>query len=227
MVGFSYNISPGLKDSLGRIEHFRKQILLSPLPPKTELHLRFEAMVNRLYWSLALAENSTSKSDMVKLLTHESSKGFSREQKEVLGYKKALTYISQEWLASPKAVVPKTVTFLHELTNAPGSLKFAESRLKPFLEYLQVNPENPIIQAGLAQIELIELAPFTDGNGRTARLLGLLFLYKYGYDARGLLVLEEYFRRDLSLFKQASTSIKQAGNATSWLEYFAKAAETQ
>jgi Fic family protein len=92
---------------------------------------------------------------------------------------------------------------------------------------LQAGSENPVIQAGVAQIQLVTLAPFTDGNGRTARLLALLFLYKAGFDFRGLLVLEEYFRRDLAAFQEATESVSKNQNLTFWLEYFAKGVETQ
>lgn len=226
MIGLSYQLSPPLKDSLQKIEHLRRQILLAPLPRKTEQQLRFEAMINRLYWSLSLSENTLTRKEMINLVTKEGKEKLTKEQKEVVSLKKALDYISWEWLVSSKTVTPKTVIMLHELA-CPGSLRLAEGRLTPFLDYLQVNLENPIVQAGITQIQLIQLAPFTDGNGRTARLLALLFLYKYGYDFRGLLCLEEFWRKDLTGFRTHTETAVKTGSLTSWLGYFAKAAETQ
>lgn len=227
MVGLSYQVSPALKESLQKIEHFRRQVLLTPLPPKTEIRLRWETMIERLYWSLNLAENSLTKNEMVKLLIHREGKKLHADGKQILGYKKALDYISQEWLVSTKMVTAKTVLLLHELASCPGSFRLSETRLNPFLDYLQVNPENPTIAAAIAQMQIIELSPFTDGNGRVSRLLALLFLYKYGYDCRGMLALEEYFRRDLAALKSHTDHALKTGSLTGWIEYFAKGLQTQ
>ncbi len=44
-----------------------------------------------------------------------------------------------------------------------------------------LNQENPIILAAVAHHEMAKIHPFTDGNGRTARLLLNLILMKQGY----------------------------------------------
>jgi len=236
MVNLSYNLSSSLTESLQRIENLRHRILLAPLPPKTELKLRFEAMVNRIYWSLTLSGNSLTKTEMVKLLisNHHSRKKLTQDEQDVINYKKALDYISQNWLVSSNRITPKVVIALHDLACA-GRLRRTETELKQVLDYLQVglsvslaaSSENPVIQAGIAQIQLVALAPFTHGNGRTARLLALLFLYKAGFDFRGLLVLERYFRRDLAAFREATENVYKNQNLTLWLEYFAKGVAAQ
>src|SRR5260370_1233083 len=40
---------------------------------------------------------------------------------------------------------------------------------------------HPILVAGIAQFQLVHIHPFLDGNGRTARLLSILCLYRKGY----------------------------------------------
>jgi Fic family protein len=47
-------------------------------------------------------------------------------------------------------------------------------------------------------------------------------LYKHGFDCRGLLVLEEYYRTDLVTLREAIKTADQNRNLTFWLEYFAK-----
>lgn len=235
MANLSYNLSSSLIESLRRIENLRQKILLTPLPQKTETRLRWEAMINRIYWSLILSDNPLSKAEMVKLLTRDHrKKRLTQDEQDVVNYKKALDYIFQNWLVTPNRITPKTVVTLHDLA-CPGRFKGGEAALGQVLDYLQAgsagslqaSPENPVVQAGVAQIQIITLAPFSDGNGRTARLLALLFLYKAGFDFRGLLVLEEYFRRDLISFAHATQSASQSGSLTLWLEYFAKGVATQ
>ena len=45
-------------------------------------------------------------------------------------------------------------------------------------------------------------------------------LAKYGYDLRGLLILEDYYRNEIVSLKEAINSIEKYKNATKWLEYF-------
>ncbi len=223
----SYNLSSSLTESLQKIENLRQKILLTPLSAKTETRLRWEAMINRIYWSLVLSGSPLTKAEMVKLLTSEGKKKrFTDEEQEVISYKKALDYISQNWLVTTERITPKVVVTLHDLA-CPDRLRGGEAPLKQVLDYLQASSENPVVQAGVAQIQLITLAPFSDGNGRTARLLALLFLYKAGFDFRGLLVLDEYFRRDLAAFRQTTENVSKSQSLTLWLEYFAQGVAAQ
>ncbi len=223
----SYNLSSSLTESLQKIENLRQKILLTPLSAKTETRLRWEAMINRIYWSLVLSGSPLTKAEMVKLLTSEGKKKrFTGEEQEVISYKKALDYISQNWLVTTERITPKVVVTLHDLA-CPDQLRGGEAPLKQVLDYLQASSENPVVQAGVAQIQLITLAPFSDGNGRTARLLALLFLYKAGFDFRGLLVLDEYFRRDLAAFRQTTENVSKSQSLTLWLEYFAQGVAAQ
>ncbi|MEJ2441671.1 MAG: hypothetical protein P8Y06_01995 [Patescibacteria group bacterium] len=201
MVILSYNLSSNIKSNLEKIEILRRQILLLPIPPKTELRLRWEASLQRVYWSLVLAGNKFGKTEITKLLSRQTKKKLSPEQKEILNYQKALNYIKEEWLASPKPVTLASVKKLYDLACKPtlttNSKIPNQKKLSLFLEYLQTGRESPVIQAGIAQISIINIDAFGESNGLVARLIPYLFLYKHGYDFRGLLVLDEYLRKDL------------------------------
>ncbi|MBI4033094.1 MAG: Fic family protein [Candidatus Blackburnbacteria bacterium] len=226
METLSFTFSGALRNSLQKIDGFRSQILLSPIPPRVELRLRWEATLNRIYWSLALAGDPLPKAEIIKLLTAEKKRPTQAEQ-EVLAYKKALDYISQEWLVSPRRVTMQTVIDLYNISSRQTVGKHArlsyadENSIKHLLEYLQTGSDHPIIQAGIAQACLINIRPFFDGNGRVARLLGLLFLYKYGYDIQGFLVLSDYWRKDSKGLEYATERSLKTKNFTVWLEYFA------
>ncbi len=91
-----------------------------------------------------------------------------------------------------------------------------------FVSWLNVEEEiHPILVAGVAQFQLVEIHPFLDGNGRTARLLSMLCLYRKGYDFKRLFTLSEYYDRDRSSYYQAIRSVRElAMDLTKWLEYF-------
>jgi Fic family protein len=67
----------------------------------------------------------------------------------------------------------------------------------------------------------MNIAPFEKDNGKVARLIPYLYLYRFGYDFRRFLVLEEYWRSDLVSLRQATQNVKLTRNLTVWLEYFA------
>src|SRR3990167_2549368 len=226
MATLAYNLSPKLEEYLEKIESLRKQILLTAIPPKTELRLRWEAALNRVFWSLSLTDNTLTKQEMTNLLSQLGIKRLGPAQKQVINYKKALDYINENWLVSSLQINFPSVKKLFEIcfkgipTQNLGAINSVKKEIDYFLEYLQTGKENPILQAGIAQIVMIELSPSTDGNGSLARLIPYLFLYKHGYDMRGLLVIDEYLRRDVVALKAAITSVRNNKNLTLLLEYF-------
>jgi len=80
---------------------------------------------------------------------------------------------------------------------------------------------HPILVAGIAQFQFVHIHPFLDGNGRTARLLSMLCLYRKGYDFKRLFTLSEYYDRDRADYYRAIQSVRAHDlDLTEWLEYF-------
>jgi Fic family protein len=80
---------------------------------------------------------------------------------------------------------------------------------------------NPILLSGLAQFQLVHIHPFLDGNGRSARLLSTLCLYRFGYDFKRLFTISEYYDRDRTRYYKAIQSVRDNNmEMTGWLEYF-------
>lgn len=91
-----------------------------------------------------------------------------------------------------------------------------------FVSWLNQEEEvHPILVAGISQFQLAHIHPFLDGNGRTARLLSMLCMYRSGYDFKRLFTLSEYYNRDRSNYYRAIQSVRQNElDLTQWLEYF-------
>lgn len=117
--------------------------------------------------------------------------------KEILRYK-----------APPAFQVPKLVNDLLEW-------------IKPAMEV----GTHPIVVAGIFHLEFVSIHPFTDGNGRVARLLTQLLLYRMNWDFRKIIVLEDYYNRDRLSYYNAEhfdegKEYRQDRDFTHWLEYF-------
>lgn len=212
-MDFSYNLSEQLKNYLRKIELLRQKILLTPLSAKTEIRLRWEAMINRIYWAMVFSKTkSINKTKVVKLINRQEKERMGVEDQEILKYKNALDYIKGNWLVSEKTVTSRDVLALHEL-GSYGRFRSSEKTLNQLLDYLQKSPEHPVVQAAVAYIQIINISPFTLGDTQIASLLSNLFMYKAGYDFRGLLVLEECWHPDLIIYRP---------NLTPLLEEFSK-----
>lgn len=85
---------------------------------------------------------------------------------------------------------------------------------------------HPILIAGIFHLEFVSIHPFTDGNGRSTRLLTQLLLYRMGWDFRKILVLEDYYNKDRLAYynaehREENKEYIQGREFTGWLEYFA------
>jgi len=116
-----------------------------------------------------------------------------------------------------------------QVTYTPPPPSEVPGLMAELVAWLNVETEvSPVLVAGLAQFELVDIHPFCDGNGRTARLLSTLCLYRKGYDFKQLFTLSEYYDRDRPTYYEAIRSVRQNDmDRTAWLEYFVEGLATQ
>ena len=229
-MNLSYQISEKLASYLTKIDELRRDILLTPLPLKIETRFKWDANLERITWSSALNNILISKPDIVKLLSiywDFPKKRLTDEERNVINLRKGFSYIKENWMVTKEPVTMQVVKKLYDVScrqslgSMTGLTEYSIKRMSTFLDYLQKGQEHPVIQAGIAQIETINITPFDNGNTRVGRLLSYLFLYKNGYDFREMLVLEEFYKQDVVTYKRVLELGKIQGNMTLWLEYFA------
>ena len=84
-------------------------------------------------------------------------------------------------------------------------------------EDLQV-PE--LIKAGIAHYQFETIHPFLDGNGRTGRLLIILYLISIGLLNKPVLYISDFFERNRMSYYDSLSMVKQTDNMTQWLKFF-------
>jgi len=120
-------------------------------------------------------------------------------------------------------VLPKGV---EELAYTPPGSDQVPVLIDDLLSWLTKNDQiHPVIRAGLFHYQFETIHPFTDGNGRTGRLLTLLHLYKSGWDFKKVLVLEDYYNHNRKNYYKAlqtgeTYSARSKVDLTDWLEYY-------
>lgn len=85
-----------------------------------------------------------------------------------------------------------------------------------------------VLIAGIAQFQFVQIHPFLDGNGRTARVLCTLILYKNGYDFNRLFSLSEYYDEQRQSYYDAIQAVRENDlDMTGWLKYFTEGLRNQ
>src|SRR3989337_2325396 len=94
--------------------------------------------------------------------------------------------------------------------------------MSELVEWLNKDKDiSPIPIAGISQFQFVHIHPFIDGNGRTARLLSTLILYKTGYDFKRLFTISEYYDKDRPDYYKAIQTVRNNNmDMTGWVEYF-------
>ena len=83
----------------------------------------------------------------------------------------------------------------------------------------------PLVVLPLAVLDFLCIHPFTDGNGRVARLLSLLILYHFGYHVGRYISLERIIEESRGTYYEALERSSRGWHehihdAQPWLEYF-------
>lgn len=93
-----------------------------------------------------------------------------------------------------------------------------------FIEWLNSSASSqfsPVLVAGISHYEFVRIHPFIDGNGRTARALATLILYRRNFDIKKFFALDDYYDSERNAYYHALKSIDQKTlDLTDWLEYF-------
>ncbi len=85
---------------------------------------------------------------------------------------------------------------------------------------------SPVVAAAILHLEFVSIHPFSDGNGRTTRLLTLLYLGLRNYDFKGVLVPDNYYIADRPAYyaaiekSQGKTYHSKGLKVDSWISYF-------
>lgn len=233
MIDFSYSVSKRILEHKQSIIKLRSKLLTAIIPPNAEDSLRYRINISSITDSLALSQIDTTAEEVNKTLRsyllgipygRRNHPWLTRTEQAILDYNNALRYIRETWFVSSEQVSGSTIIKLHDLSS-PGRLR-SESNLRQIVNFINAE-EDPFIQSALALIGISFMSPFTEGNGRSARLASQLIFCKYGLDFRGFLNFNHYLRETHGAFSQFIQAAKNNTNLTLLLEYFLSGVEKE
>ena len=80
---------------------------------------------------------------------------------------------------------------------------------KTYKEAINQHQKEPLVVIPLAILDFLCIHPFTDGNGRVARLLTLLLLYHFGYQVGRYISLERIFEESKETYYETLEKISR------------------
>ncbi|HBE44029.1 MAG TPA: hypothetical protein DDW17_00910 [Deltaproteobacteria bacterium] len=111
-----------------------------------------------------------------------------------------------------------------EIVFKPPETEQIPELINEFLDWFNspiVNEIDPVIEAGITHYEVVRIHPFIDGNGRTARVIASIVLFKRGFDVKRFFALDDYYDQDRRAYYAALKTVNpNVGDITAWLEYF-------
>jgi Fic family protein len=247
-----FTVTPELGSLLQEAATRRQQLLLAAINPRAELEWQFTSSVEATHYSTAIEGNPLTLEEVRRLLSSQPIQKPRQPEIEVRNYKTALDWLRRTWTGQPRPILPATILHLHSLimhdlelparlgkwrpdpvfvfdakTNQPvhegDPAAEVSARIAALCQWLSTTTEHPITRAAVAHLEFVRIHPFMDGNGRSARLLETLLLAQHGWDVRGLIALEPYYRINLSKYYDLIASSIAKKDCTDWIIFVAEA----
>jgi Fic family protein len=101
-------------------------------------------------------------------------------------------------------------------------------KIDNLVEYLnnqQNFPTDPLLKMAIAHYQFEAIHPFSDGNGRTGRILNLLYLVSQGLISQPVLYLSKYIIENKADYYYSLGAVTQQGSWKKWILFMLSAVE--
>ncbi len=228
----------------------------APLVPTWEARFRQEALIRTVHHGNRIEGNPLNLNEVKEVLEGKSVTARERDIQEIINYRNVVHFvdsfkpkdpIEEKTILHIHRLTTTKVIFedqcgcyrvtqvalknraTGEITFLPPSAEEVPVLMHDFVFWLNhtTNEDlSPILKAAVANYVLNAIHPFIEGNGRTARAVAILILYKEGYDIKRFFSLEEYYDRNPAQYYATLQKVSNQGlnlkerDLTPWLEYF-------
>lgn len=246
-----FTITSKLLKDIGLIEGARAVIEGAALLPAWEVKFKEEAEVRAAHYGTHVEGNELNLEEVKKVMEGTKIVARDRDIKEVINYRKVLDYLdkrdnktySENLLKelhklTVAGIIPEeevgmyrnvqvvlrdvlTGEIVHRPTPAT-EVPYLMENLFAWLGSAGTADLHPVLKAGIVHYAVVNIHPFTEGNGRVSRALATLILLNEGYDIRKLFSLEEHYDKNVAAYYYAIKTADQNSDhdLTQWLEYF-------
>lgn len=178
----------------------------SKLPPDVDDIIHY---INAVNYGIELAKDLPLSWRYIRMLHARLMKGARASQHAYPGeFRK-----TQNWIGGKN---PKEATFV---PPAVYDMNIALADLEKFIHSKDTCPS--LIRAGLLHAQFETIHPFTDGNGRTGRILITLYLHTAGLLELPVLYLSSYFKKYQKVYYQRLNAYHdEESEVEEWMQFF-------
>ncbi|GHU64383.1 cell division protein Fic [Clostridia bacterium] len=250
----NYTVRNEVLNNVAEIESIWTTVKHAHILPERQIEMRYRATVEKTYYSTSIEGNRLTLKQVDAAFAGKTLTRHEYAVWEVRGYKKALDFIEKRKLTGVR-FSKEDLLKLHSLAmtgliseektgvyrkgdiyivdqddrvkyQGPPAKKTARL-VDDLLTWLQAGAQDihPCIVSGILHYQLVTIHPFSDGNGRTARLAVMLYLGLQDYDFNSAIVLDTYYADGKQEY-YATLHACQGGDynentdLSSWLKYY-------
>ncbi len=117
---------------------------------------------------------------------------------------------------------------MHSIVYTPPARKeFIANKLQNWAEFLNtITDLDPLIRLAVAHYQFEAIHPFSDGNGRTGRILNILYLVSEGLLDKPILYLSQYLIAHKSEYYSRLLAVTESGDWSRWILFMLEAIES-
>jgi len=119
----------------------------------------------------------------------------------------------------------KTGEVLHTPPQNEDEIRDYLSNLEQYINYSEIEDLDPIVKMSLIHYQFESIHPFHDGNGRTGRILNILYLILQKRLDLPILYLSKYINANKSVYYQLLHDLRINNNFNNYLIYMIKGIE--
>jgi Fic family protein len=242
-------ITPCFLSQVERISALRERILSAVVDVAWIPAMQMDSRARNAHSSTAIEGNPLTL-EQVRAIEEgmELPAASDRARREVLNYFAGLRHIERK--VSKKQLGHEDILGLHRIVAAEvmdqgdaGRYRTIRVRVGP---YMPPAPEevsglmlellewwntaavslSPVLSSAILHYRFEAIHPFSDGNGRTGRMLALWDLYRKGFDTHHIFSVDEFYWNDRARYYEMLQSVRKSGDdLTLWLGYVAEGIE--
>lgn len=107
----------------------------------------------------------------------------------------------------------------------PAEIVSLMANLEQFINDHELSDYDPLVKMAIVHFQFESIHPFYDGNGRTGRILNILFLILSGLQKLPILYLSSHIIRNKPDYYQLLQGVRENGDWESWISYMIRGVE--
>ena len=171
--------------------------------------------------SSAIENIFTTDDELYRALTYQEEDYVQGPAKEILHYREALWKGYNEIVKARKFTVDAIVEIYRQVKQTHDGIRPYQAEIvNDFVEFLNDDerfPVDPLMKMAMAHYQFEAIHPFRDGNGRTGRIICLLYLIQKGLLDLPILYMSAYILQNKDKYYYDLSNVTGTQNWKEWL----------